>query len=79
MALQTKRTYTILLSLSLVLSLLGTTHVFVAEASRINIIDYELEGIDADTSQYYVLWFRGLDAVALEVNATVLEFIGSTG
>ena len=79
MAFQTKRTYTILISVSLVLSLLGTTHVFATEASRINIIDYELEGIDADTVQYYVLWFRGPDPVPLEVNATVLEFVGSTG
>ncbi len=50
-----------------------------AAASTINIIDYDLEGIDADTSQYYVLWVRGEATVPLEVNASVLEFVGSTG
>ncbi|MHA2158951.1 MAG: hypothetical protein ACXABE_08625, partial [Candidatus Thorarchaeota archaeon] len=48
-------------------------------ASSINIIDYDLEGIYADTTQYYVLWVRGDNTVPLEVNASVLEFVGSTG
>jgi hypothetical protein len=49
------------------------------DASSITIIDYDLEGINADTSQYYVIWVRGEVTVPLEVNASVLEFVGSTG
>ncbi len=79
MVFQTKSIFTILLALSLVLSLLGVTSVSVVEASSITIIDYELEGINAGTSQYYVLWYRGPGIVSLDVNATVLEFVGATG
>jgi hypothetical protein len=74
-----RKTLTILLSLSLFLTLFGTSYVFDAEASSITIIDYELEGINAGTNQYYVLWLRGPDPVPLRVNASVLEFVGSTG
>jgi hypothetical protein len=79
MAIQKKRTYTILLSLSILLSLLGASYVYDTEASSITIIDYDLDGIDASTSQNYVLWIRGEDIVPLEVNASVLEFVGSSG
>jgi hypothetical protein len=65
--------------LILIAILTAPTIVNNAAASTINIIDYDLEGIDADTSQYYVLWVRGEATVPLEVNASVLEFVGSTG
>ncbi len=50
-----------------------------AEASSLSIIDYDYEGIAADSTQYFVLWNRGSQEVDLIVNATVLEFVGSTG
>ncbi|TXT55295.1 MAG: conserved exported protein of unknown function [Candidatus Thorarchaeota archaeon] len=50
-----------------------------AEASGINIIDYDMEGIQADTTQFFVLWVRGTNDYPITVNATVLEFVGSTG
>ena len=50
-----------------------------ADASKINIIDYDLDGIFADTTQYYVYWVRSGVTVPTVVNATVLEFVGSTG
>ena len=80
MTLQRVRGYSrfILVSL-LVASVVVPTIVDIAAASSINIIDYDLEGIDSDTTQYYVLWIRGEDTVPLEVNVTVLEFVGSTG
>ncbi|MBD3406946.1 MAG: hypothetical protein GF411_12585 [Candidatus Lokiarchaeota archaeon] len=50
-----------------------------SDASGIDIIDYEHEGIKADTTQFFVLWVRGATDYPITVNATVLEFVGSTG
>lgn len=50
-----------------------------SEASSLSIIDYDYEGIAADKTQYFVLWNQGTDFVELTVNASVLEFLGSTG
>jgi hypothetical protein len=49
------------------------------DASSMTIIDYDLEGIDAGTTQFYVYWVRSGVTVPTEVNATVLEFVGATG
>ncbi|MGY5878875.1 MAG: hypothetical protein RTV31_01435 [Candidatus Thorarchaeota archaeon] len=49
------------------------------DASSLSIIDYDYEGIDADTTQYFALWIRGNNSVPLTINATVLEFEGATG
>jgi len=50
-----------------------------SEASSFSIIDYDYEGIAADTTQYFVIWNQGINPVELTVNASVLEFVGSTG
>ena len=50
-----------------------------SKASSLSIIDFDYEGITADTTQYFVLWNQGINIVELTVNATVLEFVGSTG
>jgi hypothetical protein len=49
------------------------------DASSLSIIDYDNEGIAADSTQYFVLWNRGGQSVDLAINASVLEFVGSTG
>ncbi|MHA2043352.1 MAG: hypothetical protein ACXAAO_03480 [Candidatus Thorarchaeota archaeon] len=66
--------------ISLIISIIMVPSTIVnVTASSINIIDYDLEGINADTTQYYVLWVLGDETVPIEVNTTVLEFVGSTG
>ncbi len=80
MGLHKVRRYSSFVIISILIAILTVpTIVNNAAASSINIIDYDLEGINADTSQYYVLWVRGDTLVPLEVNASVLEFVGSTG
>ena len=54
MAFQTKRTYSIIISVSLVLSLLGATHVFDAEASSITVIDYEFRDLERNIFNYWL-------------------------
>ena len=49
------------------------------DASSLSIIDYDYEGIAADSTQYFVLWNRGSQLVDLTVNASALEFVGATG
>ena len=49
------------------------------EASSLSIIDYDYEGIAADSTQYFVLWNRGSQSVDLTLNASALEFVGATG
>ncbi len=44
----------------------------------LTIIDYDYEGIGADTTQYFVIWNRGTSDISMQANATVLEFVGST-
>jgi len=74
------RRYSIFVVVSLLLAFLSVPSIVkTTDASRIDIIDYDLEGIDADTSQYFVVWLRGVTPVPMEVNASVLEFVGSTG
>ena len=65
----------ILLSGSVTLSVFAVS----VDASSLNIIDYDYEGIFADTTQYFVLWVHGSQPVDLTVNASVLEFEGATG
>ena len=80
MAIRSVRRYSSLFVISIIVAILIVPAIVNnAAASSINIIDYDLEGINADTSQYYVLWIHGEDAISLEVNASVLEFVGSTG
>ena len=50
-----------------------------ADASSLSIIDYDYEGIAADSTQYFVIWVRGDQSVELTINASVLEFEGATG
>jgi hypothetical protein len=72
--------YAVLATIILLLGIvIVPTIVDKVDASSITIIDYDLEGIYADTTQYYVLWVRGGITVPTEVNASVLEFEGSTG
>ncbi|MHA2083827.1 MAG: hypothetical protein ACXABD_08745 [Candidatus Thorarchaeota archaeon] len=49
------------------------------KADSLDIIDYDLEGIYADTTQYFVMWIQGPSGHLFHVNASVLEFAGSTG
>lgn len=49
------------------------------DASSLSIIDYDYEGIAADSTQFFVLWIRGGQPVDLTINASVLEFVGATG
>ncbi|MHA1863760.1 MAG: hypothetical protein ACTSWA_08325, partial [Candidatus Thorarchaeota archaeon] len=49
------------------------------DASSLSIIDYDYEGIAADSTQYFVLWNHGSQPVDLVANASVLEFVGATG
>jgi hypothetical protein len=80
MALRRGRRYSSLVVISILMAMfMAPTIVDNAAASSIDIIDYDLEGINAGTSQYYVLWVHGVNHVQLEVNASVLEFVGSTG
>lgn len=80
MPLHRERRYSILIVTFVLIAILSVpSFVEQVKASSINIIDYDLEGIDADTTQYYVLWVRGENHLHLEINATALEFIGSTG
>jgi len=73
--------YKILTILIVLLSGLVTFSVFAESAatSSLSIIDYDYEGIDADSTQYFVLWIRGGQPVDLAMNASVLEFVGATG
>ncbi|MGY5858030.1 MAG: hypothetical protein RTU63_01575 [Candidatus Thorarchaeota archaeon] len=75
------RPFKILIILSILLSGLVTFSVFIesADASSLTIIDYDYEGIAADSTQYFVLWIRGGQPVDLAINASVLEFVGATG
>ncbi|TFG97018.1 hypothetical protein E4H12_09655, partial [Candidatus Thorarchaeota archaeon] len=43
-----------------------------ADASSLSIIDYDYEGIAADSTQYFVIWVRGDQSVELTINASVL-------
>jgi len=80
MAFRSVRRYSSLVVISVLIAILAVpTIIDTTAASSINIIDYDLEGINADTSQYYVIWVRGEETVPLEVNASVIEFVGSTG
>lgn len=47
--------------------------------SQINILDYYAEGIPADYTEYFTIWNQGSNVYPLQINATVLEFVGSTG
>lgn len=49
------------------------------DGSSLSIIDYDYEGIAADSTQYFVLWIHGSQPVDIAVNASVLEFEGATG
>ncbi|MCK4568192.1 MAG: hypothetical protein KAU48_12880 [Candidatus Thorarchaeota archaeon] len=49
------------------------------DASSLSIIDYDYEGIAADSTQYFALLIHGSQPVDLTVNASVLEFVGSSG
>ncbi|MHA1904289.1 MAG: hypothetical protein ACXADL_12795 [Candidatus Thorarchaeota archaeon] len=49
------------------------------KADSLDIIDYDLEGIYADSTQFFVMWIQGLSEHLFEVNASVLEFVGATG
>jgi hypothetical protein len=73
--------YKILVILIILLSGSITFSIFTesVDASSMSIIDYDYEGIDADTTQYFALWVRGSQSVDLTANATVLEFVGATG
>ena len=72
MDLHKDRRYSSFVIISILIAILTVpTIVNKAAASSINIIDYDLEGINAVTSQYYVLWVRGDTLVPLEVNASV--------
>ena len=80
MVLQRHRSYSIIVVLSILSAILAVpTIVHRAEASSITIIDYDLEGIQANTAQYYVVWLRDVSPVPFEINASVLEFEESTG
>ncbi len=80
MTLQCTRKYSSIVLLSiLTLMIIIPPVIDSSAASNLTIIDYELEGIFANTTQYFVLWIRGELSVPLEVNASVLEFVGSTG
>ncbi len=49
------------------------------DASSLSIIDYDYEGIEAGSTQYFVIGIRGNQPVDLTVNTSVLEFVGATG
>lgn len=49
------------------------------DASSLSIIDYDYEGIAADSTQYFAFLINGSQPVDLTVNASVLEFEGATG
>jgi hypothetical protein len=76
---KTKRLSSIVGIIVLLGVLIGPTIIEYADGSSITIIDYDLEGIYANTVQYYVFWVRSGVTIPTEVNATALEFIGSTG
>lgn len=72
------------LAILLILGLFTGTMTFTffiesVDASSLSIIDYDYEGIAADSTQYFVLWIRGSHPVDLTVNASALEFVGATG
>jgi hypothetical protein len=74
------RRYSVFIVLILLLTVLSVPSIVMkTDASKITIVDYDLEGIDAGTTQYYVVWLRGVTPVPMEVNASVLEFVGATG
>jgi hypothetical protein len=50
-----------------------------ADASSLSIIDYDHEGIAADSTQYFALLIHSSQPVDLTVNVSVLEFVGSSG
>lgn len=53
--------------------------VFCSADSQLNILDYYVEGIPADYTEYFAIWNQGDFDYSLQINATVLEYVGSTG
>lgn len=66
-----------MLALVLITSLFSIPIVSEVAADGINIIDYE--GINPDTTQFFVTWNHGLTPHDIQVNISALEFVGATG
>ncbi|MHA1575848.1 MAG: hypothetical protein ACTSU3_00665 [Candidatus Thorarchaeota archaeon] len=63
----------------MVTSLFSIAFVNDVAADGINIIDYDYEGIDPDTTQFFVIWNHGSNPHDIQVNISALEFVGATG
>jgi len=68
-----------MLILVLITSLLSIAIVSDVAADGINIIDYDYDGINPDTTQFFALWNHGLNPHDIQVNISALEFVGATG
>jgi len=79
MMIETKRVVAIFLALFLVFNPFSLLNFQEVQATSITIVDYDMEGIAGGTTQFFVIWIRGMNSLQLEINITALEFEGSTG